>query len=149
MPQSDVLVTLTGEPRQMVTSGAATDESLATNGRHKEKQRQEYRTAWQNVIFDKLIQWGQNPTSLDDGLIIPPTRPAVDVASQLALFLRDKEAPPPQRVAPDGDGGIVFDRWSGTTSVSFEISSAGTIEFVELRNHRVVSRSPISLEQVV
>jgi hypothetical protein len=125
-------------PVQEETQGAD-DASLAVAGRELDANRQ----AWQRFIDEKLIEWGRDPSLLDDESVIPPSRPSVDTAVWLAMRLRDAGEVPPLRVVPDGDGGIVFERWEGNLSESFEVSQHGGIEYVQCRDGRVEARRAV------
>jgi hypothetical protein len=119
-------------------TGAADRGALAST---EHDERQLVRKAWNDVVDYKLIEWGRDPGLLDEDELIPPSSRAIDVAIRLARHLRDQgSAPPPTRVAPDGDGGIIFERWVNGSSESFEISDGGEVEYVLFHNGRVVIR---------
>ena len=120
-------------------TGVASNESLATSlGDREERLR-----AWQRFIDEKLIEWGRDPGELEEAQLIPPTRRAIDKSVRLAMTLRDRGFPPASRVVPDGDGGIVFERWEGSVSETFEVSANGTIEYVQCRDCTVKARHAI------
>jgi|GEM_PF-1577474 len=119
-------------------TGAASDDSLVTAGQNE---GEVVRKAWNTLIDSKLIEWGRDPSLLEDDELIPPSRAAIQRAVDLAIRLRDEEKlPAPKRVVPDGDGGVVFERWEGEISESFEISESGGIEYVLCRNGSVAER---------
>lgn len=128
----DDALMLTGAPRAVRTT-AATDDTLATQHSHCR--------AWQNIIDEKLIEWGRDPKRLEEPELIEPSRAAIDRAIRIALRLRDEDAPPPTRVVPDGDGGIVLERWNDRLTVSIEIDREGRIEIVRCRDRQVIDRS--------
>jgi hypothetical protein len=117
------------------TTGAAAD-SLAS----EVLLREESKSRWQDVIDKKLIEWGRNPQQVAEDDLIPPTARATNAAVGIAVKMRDQGFLPPLRVVPDGDGGIVLERWEGAASESIEICHDGSAEFVQCRNHRVVQR---------
>lgn len=119
-----------------VPTAAATDETLATY----DDAARERREAWRRVIDHKLIEWGRDPSQLEDDDLIPPTRTAIRAACEAASQLRADGRAAPNRVVPDGDGGIVFERWCGPLSESIEFLRDGEMELVVCLNHTVVSR---------
>ncbi|HEY3244023.1 MAG TPA: hypothetical protein VGM03_11810 [Phycisphaerae bacterium] len=130
--------TLTPEPGRRVETGAATGDTLATYSETTGN-----RHAWQEFIDHRLVDWGRDPLQLGDSELVPPTPTAIRRAISFALTLREGDLPPPKRIVPDGDGGIVIERWHGPVTVSIEISPDGLAEFVECREGRVVSRATI------
>jgi hypothetical protein len=100
------------------------------------------RDDWQELIDYKLIEWGRDPDQLAEHELIPPTTRAVQRAIQIAKELQARKALPPMRVVPDGDGGIVMERWCGPWSVSIEIDHHGVTELVVVRDCHVVDRRP-------
>jgi hypothetical protein len=117
---------ITVEPRGAVHTRAATDDTLASIRRDA--------SAWQDVIDGKLIEWGRDPSRLAEPELIPPTRAAIKRAVAIASELRDRNVLPPMRAVPDGDGGLVFERWSGEVSESIEVDAEGRAELVRLRS---------------
>ena len=132
--------TLTEDPPRRVATGAAKDDSLAS------PVDQRNWDAWQEVIDEKLIEWGRDPDQLAEDDLIPPTRESVQQATRIALAFRNRGLPPPLRVVPDGDGGIVLERWSESCSVSIEIDAQGFAEFVECCQGRVTQREPFDVD---
>jgi len=98
---------------------------------------------WNEVINYTLIEWGKSPESLDDDGIEPPNRQTVRRACDIAIALRDSGLPCPERVLPNGNGGIVFEKEAGGRLCVFEIESDGLIEYREFLNGRLVHQSPI------
>ncbi len=135
-----VSYTLTDEPPRSVTTGAAEDKTLASPVESSN------RDAWQTVIDAKLIEWGRDPEQLADEDLIPPTRDSVKKAIRIAQVFRDDNVPPPLAVVPDGDGGIVLERWDDSLTVSIEINAQGATEFVECRQGRVTLREQFYVE---
>ncbi len=132
--------TLSIEPLEAITSTAATDDTLGVKARFLSNNHD----AWQSVIDMKLNEWGIDPNQLEEEELIPPTRTAIRKAVKLAQAFQNDDWPPPMRVVPDGDGGVVFERWSGSISVSIEIDKNGESEFVECCDNKVTSRVRIS-----
>ena len=124
--------TLITEPTRSVATGAAQDDSLATRPIERDRQ------AWRQIIDEKLIEWGRDPLLLEEDDLIPPTREAIQVASWLAMWLRDQGAPAPRRVVPDRDGGLVFERWKAEETETFMVSSEGGVELLLWLGSKIV-----------
>ena len=131
--------TLTGEGDRAVNTRAAGPETLSADLRDRESNRR----AWQEVIDKKLIEWGRDPSQLDDEMVIAPTRDVIRVAVELALALRDHDCPPPGRVIPDGDGGILFERTDGVHTETLEVLDDSSIEYAAFQGSRLMARRPI------
>jgi len=124
------------DPPPSVPTGSATEDTLASNALAATDPRSE----WQRIIDQELIEWGRDSGQLAEANLIPPSLPATDCAVKIALGFRDRGAAPPMRVVPDGDGGIVFDRWSDSLTESIEISRDGRAEYVRCDRGQVVAR---------
>ena len=128
---------ITEEYPPSVSTATAQGDALASDVVHRGG-----REGWQEVIDQKLVDWGRNPDQLAEDNLIPPTRTAVTTAVRIALQMRDKDLPPPIRIVPDGDGGIVLERWCDDLSEAIEIERSGSAEYVQSHAHRVVHRAP-------
>lgn len=133
---------LSEDTARTVSTGAAQDDSFA----HDAYERAAVVDAWQKVIDSKLIEWGRDPEAIAEDDLIPPSRFAVHNAIDLAKQLSQQGWAPPMRAVPDGDGGIVFERWAGVTAGAFEIDKYGRIELVMTRNGRVEERVELKVE---
>lgn len=131
---------LTQGARPSVQTGAATGSSLS--GARLETTN---RARWQAIIDDKLVEWGRDLAALSESDLIPPTPLAIQAAIAVAMQFRDADEPPPARVAPDGDGGVVLERWTGSCAESIEVNRVGRIELVVLFNQRVIQRISLGL----
>ncbi len=128
-----------------VHTGAANEELLGVTA----KRREEHRLRWQEIIDEKLVEWGRDPGQLADDNLVPPSRAAVDSAVQEAQVWRDAResddefVPSPQWVVPSGDGGIVFE-WRGeSTSAVIEILDDGSVDCAIFEDGRLVSRTSL------
>ena len=67
---------------------------------------------WQKFIDDYLVDWGARglPDMEDD--LRPPTRDVISGAIELAEEMAKAGNPPPSRVIPNGEGGLIFERYS-------------------------------------
>jgi len=97
-------------------------------------------SAWERIIDDRLIEWGRDPSRLADDGVVPPKREVVGWAIRLARILASKGADAPQRVVPNGDGGIVFERWSGANAETIEVLDDGDVYYTAFRASRLVHR---------
>ena len=131
--------TLAEAPPQVVRTVAASDETLISSSQDSENHRGE----WQAVIDRKLIEWGRNPALLAEREMIAPTAAAIGRAVAIAQDARDRNLASAFRVAPDGDGGIVFERWDGQLTESIEIDRDGRVEYVVCRDRAIVKRIAI------
>ena len=133
--------TLIEDPQRTVATRAATEDELASAEKHEG-----FRREWDDIIDRTLVEWGRDPTALEEDELIPPTLESVQLATRVARVFRDVGAPPPTRVVPDGDGGIVLERWSGNQTESFEISAYGRVECVVWVDRSVVQRIELLIE---
>lgn len=129
------------EPQAVVPSNAASEDSLIC----EDVDTMDIKAVWENVIDQKLIEWGRDPSQLEEDELIPPTRVAVDQAVRIAQEAISGSWSPPMSVIPDGDGGIAFERWSGSLTESIEVARDGRIEYVVCRDRKVVIRVESSL----
>lgn len=100
----------------------------------------ELRAAWERWIDRTLIEWGRDPSALADADVTPPSREVIAWAIEYAQRLAQLGLPAANRVAPNGDGGIVFERWSGDVSESIEIEDDGCIYYSAFDESKLVDR---------
>ncbi len=124
-----------------VAIGAATDDALLMSTAKLE----DHRECWIRIIDDKLIEWGRDPLKVEDIDLIPPSHEAITRAISIVKSAIQRNWPAPLSVVPDGDGGIVLERWSGPHSEAIEIGSDGSAEYVRCSHQRVVERRETSL----
>ena len=120
---------------RLVQTGAADDASLAVSAPGREANQE----GWQRIIDADLVEWGRDPSQLEDENITAPSRVIIARASALAIGLRDEGWPPPNRVVPSGDGGIVLERWSGSVFESIEVRDDGAIVVSLFEDSRLVA----------
>ena len=99
---------------------------------------------WQ-VLIDRLVEWGQTPSQVDEDGLQSPTSAAISKSFALIKALREKKAPIPHRLIQDGNGGIVLERQSGKITVRFEVSESGEVEFFSFEDCRLIERQPVDL----
>ena len=103
---------------------------------------------WDRVIEEKINLWKNNPAALAEEDFTPPTWVAIQLAHRFAIRMRDVGADPPLRVVPDGDGGIVFEKRTGTTVELVECTGEGVLEYIIVKDSRVtfrMSRAPSNM----
>jgi hypothetical protein len=128
---------------QGTPASAKAESSNATN---------EGRNAWQRLIDEKLIEWGRHPERFEDedGY----KAPSADILAQatgLVAYCRDHGVLPPLRMAPDGEGGIIFD-WKNSDPplhVIAQIHQDGVMEMLEFSDCNLVARKRIGPETLV
>ena len=100
--------------------------------------RQRWRQAWEDLIDRKLIEWGRDPDQLADDGVEPPSREVVRLA--IAFAKQNQNCQPPQRVVPDANGGIVFERRESDIVEVIHIWDDRQIEYQLFRGHDLVER---------
>lgn len=102
------------------------------------------RIAWQRLIDEMLIEWGRHPEQFEDedGYKAPSADNLVR-ATEFIAFCRDRGLTPPLRMAPDGEGGIVFEWYEGLTSRYVEVHADGSMEFIMFEDCKLVSRQSL------
>jgi hypothetical protein len=123
-------------PVRAVKTNTANESSLALT----DSIRSSRRDAWEEVVDRRLVEWGRDPSLLEEDDLIPPTREAVQSAVKIVRILQQRYLPPPRRVVPDGDGGIVMERWSDHASESIEVDRRGRAELVICLDGAVLNR---------
>ena len=115
-------------------TGSAVDDSLVETA----DRRSAHRDGWRHIIDSTLIEWGRDPSQLEDDGVTAPTRAVVNRANELARELRDGGVPPPNRAVTNGDGGIVFEWWKGSVFEQIEIADDGSITVTRIVDAQVV-----------
>ena len=108
----------------------------------------EERNAWQRLIDEKLIEWGRHPEQFEDedGYKAPSADNLVR-ATEFIMFCRDHGVAPALRMAPDGEGGIVFE-WTHNPPYYYyvEIRLDGKTELLVFHDHKLIVRETIGGE---
>lgn len=107
------------------------------------RKRADYVSQWQSWIDGTLREWLRDPSQIADDGVEPPTDTIIRLALDLAEQFRDGGYPPPNRIVPDPNGGIVFERSVRGTSASYHIWDDGKVEYLEFLGTRLVSRVSI------
>ena len=102
--------------------------------------------AWREIIDDRLSAWARDPEQLADEGIVPPSAAMFQLARDVATALCDQRVDPPDRVVPNGDGGIVL-RWrSDRFTWTLELDSDGSMETSLMEHTRLVCRHSLHAE---
>ena len=102
--------------------------------------------AWQELMDGQLSSWARDPEQLSDDGIEAPCVGTVQLAMSIARVLRDQNVEPPDRVVPNGDGGIVF-RWrSGNFTWSLELDADGSLESSLMEHDNLLCRHSLHTE---
>lgn len=70
------------------------------------------RRGWQRTLDDCLIPWCMGGFADFEPGLKPPTRDVLIAAIKLAELFSEQGLLPPSRVVPNGEGGLVFERFS-------------------------------------
>jgi hypothetical protein len=111
----------------------------------------EGRDAWQRLIDEKLIEWGRHPEQFEGDGYKAPSADNLVRATELVAYCRDKGVLPPLRMAPDGEGGIMFD-WKNSSlpyHVVAQIHADGGMELLVFDDCKLVARNRIGAEAAV
>lgn len=103
------------------------------------------RKVWQSLIDEKLIAWATNPDYFADEDFDGPSRAVLSLALKFAQQLRDANQPPPNRIVPDADGGLVFEITKGGMSEKIHFWDNGDVEYIVIRDGRIADRRPLQL----
>lgn len=134
MTRIDSHWTITEPVRSPVETGAA-GEAILSSG-----ELQENRMGWENVIDRQLIQWAMDLSQPEEDGVEVPSRSIIGIGCGVAQSMRDAGMPPPLRVVPNGDGGIVFEHREGSLFETIEIDADGSVEIAVFLDSRLVSR---------
>ena len=66
---------------------------------------------WKKAINIHLRNWWHGVPGLEEEGLISPTRAAVDAAIKISESLAEQSLEPPSRIVPNGEGGLVFERY--------------------------------------
>lgn len=132
---TDSAAVLSGERRPVFATASVREPEL-----NEKEQADRTRKAWSKFIDGNLVEWGRNPSALEDEDFFPPGRDVIKLACEWALYFRDEGCAPPTMVVPDGEGGISFERVDGEASESLNIYADQTVELLVFNNCRLCGR---------
>lgn len=131
----------TAELRQHLSTTVSGDSALAGPS----TDRLAAREIWDGLIDSKLIEWGRDPSRLEDDDFVAPSKAIIYVAINVAEAFRDLGKAPPLRVVPNGEGGIAFEREAGSVFESLEIHADGSVTVDLFRDFRLVATTPLDV----
>jgi hypothetical protein len=99
---------------------------------------------WERMIDNKLIEWGRDPSQLDEEGTVSPSKQTIQFAIFFAGMLRNTGMPAPTRVVPDAHGGIVFEFHEKDLNVTFRLSADISLEYCAFENCRLVQRQKLA-----
>jgi hypothetical protein len=121
-------------------------EPVLTRQTPRELLSEAERVPWQELMEKQLSSWARNPEQLGDEGIVAPSGGMVQLAIDVARVLRDQSVEVPDRVVPNGDGGVVF-RWrSGDFTWSLELDADGSMETSLMEHDSLVCRHSLHAE---
>lgn len=132
--------TLLSAPIEDTVRTTASGDALISQGSIKGP---DYRRAWQDVVNRTLLMWLDGPPELEDHGIDPPDGTILRLALDYAEVLRDKGQPPPDRILPDPNGGLVFERRENGVTEILHVWEDGTVECQQFQGTRLVERLPM------
>lgn len=132
---TDSAAVLSGERRPVFATANVREPELI--GR---QQANKVEQAWDRFIDRNLVEWGRNPSALEDEDFVPPALDVINLACKLAMALRDEGLAPPTMVVPDGEGGISFERVEGELSEYLNIHANQTVELLTFDDCRLRAR---------
>jgi len=99
---------------------------------------------WQKVIDSQLRNWWHGIPGLEEEGLVSPTPNVISAAINIARSLLEQSLDPPSRVLPNGEGGIIFERYAsqGQDKIyeTIEIFENLEIELSLYKNSQLVSR---------
>lgn len=116
---------------------ASAPYSIATMGVENQAAAPPGNDQWRDAK-DVLEAWWKRPEAVEDDGVEPPDRDTIRLAFNVAEQMRRSGAPAPDRVAPSGDGGIVFERRDGSLFQTIEVSADRRLEFSVFRDGLLV-----------
>ena len=127
--------------REAVCTGAISEARITPDYGQKEEALQR----WQALIDDQLLEWGRDPSQLEDDETQPPSRETIALAISWARSLSLQDYAAPTRIVADAHGGIVFELQDRKLFESIRLSADGSAEYCVFVDARLVDRKPLLL----
>jgi len=102
--------------------------------------------AWEAFIDRTLIEWGREPSQLEDEAIESPKPETIRRAIHVAQNLKNQGLLAPDSIVPDPNGGIVFERRAGDTSEALHFWDDGSVEYFCFKGPRLLDRKNIVID---
>ncbi len=95
---------------------------------------------WKNLIDHKLIEWGRDPSLLDEEGTVSPSKQTIQFAIALAWMWHNMGLPAPTRIVPDAHGAIVFEFHQPDVSEVFRLAPDISLEYCVFETSHLVQR---------
>lgn len=140
LPKPPASVALSEEAIQPMTFSLMPEvSSISISGELLEKEQR----SWNKIIDDYLLEWGRDPSSIEDEGILAPSGKVITAACSLSRDLADNGFPSPTRVTPDGEGGVIFEWIGGDHCFRLELAVDGSLDSVEIDSQDRVVRQKL------
>lgn len=125
-------------------TGVDTESPVMTGFIHEMKllQQRRIRELWQRVIDKTLTMWLRDPSELEDDGIDAPSGAIVRLSLDLADSCMESDLAAPDRIVPDPNGGIVFERREGNVSEVLHVWDDGSVEYMKFDGAQMIDRGP-------
>lgn len=142
---AELRASITLDSPKAVPTGADT----ASPATVEEARNDQLRESWQALIDHRLIEWGRDPSQLDEEGTKVPSKDTIQRAISLADRLCKNGLPAPTSIVPDAHGGIVFERKSGEVFESVRVMPNGTAEYCAFKDYHLIERQPWELGTMI
>jgi len=141
MPPTELSAFISPTVREAVFTGAITEARITPDYGQKDETLQR----WQALIDNQLLEWGRDPSQLEDDDTQPPSRETIALAISLARSLSLNDYAAPTRIVADAHGGIVFELHNRKLFESIRLSADGNAEYCAFVDAHLVERKPLLL----
>lgn len=143
MPTVERVPFLARSLRPVVSTNVASESPITRDYGREDAARE----AW-GLVEKQLIEWGCDPSQLDEENTQTPSGDTIRLAIQLATALGRHGSAAPTRAVPDAHGGIVFEVQGKSIFESVHVEPDGSIEHRLFKDDRLVLRETWMLETV-
>lgn len=98
---------------------------------------------WDAIVDRPLIEWGRNPSFIDEDGLVFPSRESCSSACKLVIDMKNHGCSLPTGVIPDGEGGIVIEYKKDPLYQCIEIDDLGQGILFTFMNCKLLSQEPI------
>jgi hypothetical protein len=136
-----ILQTQLSQMLQEAARRAPIQQELASCAKHDHARADD---GWERIIDRKLIEWGRDPSQLDEEGTVTPSKQTIQFAVAMAWWLRNEGLPAPTRVVPDAHGGIVFEIHQKNLHEMLRLSADFSLDYCVFENCRLVQRQKLA-----
>lgn len=86
------------------------------------EQHQHYANNW-NIVTTQLNAWGDNPKLISEYDLTPTTSKVITQALLVVRVFSAIGVPPPERILPDGEGGVRFEYAGNNAFAVFSVEN--------------------------